>query len=186
MWLRHEHAGVLMKQKQSMRRVCKPQDTPTPKLLRLIDLQMPTEDGDFIFLVDWLSALWSFPITCSSDNLTRSEYLPFNNQFTCYLSNDNVAAFLCLAGFSPQTSAAQQQHTAYSFSHYYTFKASRLPPFPAGQLQYLKYNKYILAAKLGSTLLEGWEERDEEHCWRCGKWRWCCWWRQGKQIGFEA
>lgn len=49
-------------------------------------------ERQFIFLVDWLSSVWSFPITCSSDNLTRSEYLPFNNQFTCYLSNYTVKA----------------------------------------------------------------------------------------------
>lgn len=46
-----------------------------------------------------LSTLGSFPITCSSDNLTRSEYLPFNNQFTCYLSNYTVKQPLCFYCF---------------------------------------------------------------------------------------
>lgn len=56
-------------------------------------------ERQFIFLVDWLSTARSFPITCSSDNLTCSEYLPFNNQFTCYLSNYTVKPSLCLSCF---------------------------------------------------------------------------------------
>lgn len=45
-----------------------------------------TWEPQFIFLVDWWSCVRSFPITCSSDHRTRSEYLPFNNQFASDLS----------------------------------------------------------------------------------------------------